>query len=174
MDYKVYVTADTIRGILLEVSRHPKKECIVQMPGIRIGNEFYFDMAADSGINATYEYGMCEKDHDYADHLSTRISEYYDIPAGALTVSQVHKHPPNYEHFSPGDRPANVALAKQFGGVVNGLILVNPNFKLKFWYIDEEGNETSVPWVVQTKKVRKMLPKKKLRYLLDKVEAQEA
>ena len=113
--YHVFVTADTIRGMMLEVSRHPGLECIIQMPGVRIGNDFYFDSVADSGIHAAYEYGMCEKDHEYADHLSTRISEYYDIPEGALTVSQVHKHPPNYTRFSPGDRPANVSLAKQFG-----------------------------------------------------------
>lgn len=172
--FHVFLTSDSLRGILLETSRHPNLECIVQMPGVRIGNDFYFDMVADSGIHATYEYAMCEKDHEYADHLSTRLSEYYDIPPKLLTLSQVHKHPPNCERFSPGDRPANVALAKQFGGVVNGLILVNPDFKLKFWYIDEEGDEIPVPYTVDNAAVRDAMPKKSLKALQRKVEEQEA
>ena len=171
--YHVFVTADTIRGMMLEVSRHPGLECIIQMPGVRIGNDFYFDSVADSGIYAAYEYGMCEKDHEYADHLSTRISEYYDIPEGALTVSQVHKHPPNYTRFSPGDRPANVSLAKQFGGVVNGLILVNPEFKVKFWYIDEKGRETEASYVVDNAAVKAAMPKKSLKRLKKVIEDKE-
>lgn len=173
-EYQVYLTSDTIRGILLEVSRHPKLECIIQMPGVRIGNDFYFDLVADSGMNAAYEYGKCEKDHEYVDHLSTRLSEYYDIPAGSLTVSQVHKHPPGYTHFSPGDRPANVSLARQFGGVVNGLILVDPEFKLKFWYIDERGNEVRVPYIMDDEAVHRAMPRKSLRVLRSIVEGQEA
>ena len=58
--YHIYLTADTVRGMLLETGRHPGNECIIQMPGLRIGDEFFFDMAADSGIHATYTSGMCE------------------------------------------------------------------------------------------------------------------
>ena len=83
--YHVYITRNTYRGMLLEAGRHPGKESIIQMPGIRIGNDFYFDVVADSGINATYMPTMCEKDHMYADHLATRISEYYDFSNGQLT-----------------------------------------------------------------------------------------
>lgn len=172
--YQVFVTSDTIRGIMLEASRHPKLECIVHMPGVRRGNKFYFDMPADSGMNAVYEYGMCVKDHAYVDHLCTRISEYYDIPQDALTVSQVHKHPPGYDRFSPGDSPVNQSLARQFGGVVNGLILVNPDFRLKFWYIDEGGREERAPYVVNDTAVREAMPKKRLRELKSLVERQEA
>ena len=74
--YHVYITHNTYRGMLLEAGRHPGNESIIQMPGIRIGNDFFFDMVADSGINATYTPAMCEKDHVYADHLATRLSEY--------------------------------------------------------------------------------------------------
>ena len=70
----------------------PQSECIVQMAGLREGNAFYFDLVSDSGIHATYQAAMCEKDHEYADHLCTRLSEYYEIPAGRMTVSQIHKH----------------------------------------------------------------------------------
>ena len=76
----VHLSSDALRGILLEKSRHPGTECMVAMPGVRKGNDFYFDMVADSGIHATYEYAWCEKDHKYVSHLSNRISEYYDIP----------------------------------------------------------------------------------------------
>ena len=99
--YHVYITRNTYRGMLLEAGRHPGKESIIQMPGIRIGNDFYFDVVADSGINATYMPTMCEKDHMYADHLATRISEYYDFSNGQLTVSQVHRHPDGCLRFSP-------------------------------------------------------------------------
>ena len=40
--YHVYITRNTYRGMLLEAGRHPGKESIIQMPGIRIGNDFYF------------------------------------------------------------------------------------------------------------------------------------
>ena len=114
-EYHVYLTSDTMRGILLEAYRHPNLECIVQMAGLREGNAFYFDLVSDSGIHATYQAAMCEKDHEYADHLCTRLSEYYEIPAGRMTVSQIHKHPPGCRRFSSGDGPANRSLARQFG-----------------------------------------------------------
>lgn len=169
----VFLTTDTIRGIMLEVSRHPKKECIIQMPGVRYGGDFYFDLVSDSGINATYTAGMCEKDHTYCDHLSTRIAEYYDFPIDKLTVSQVHKHPPGYDRFSPGDAPANTKLAKQFGGVVNGLILVDPEFRLKFWYIDQDGNETEVGYTINDAAVKTAMPRKSLEVLKNKIEENE-
>lgn len=171
--YYVYLTADTVRGMLLETGRHPGNECIIQMPGLRIGNEFFFDMVADSGINATYTYGMCEKDHVYADHLSTRLSEYYDFSNGTLTVSQVHKHPPGYDHFSSGDLPANSKLAVQFGGVVNGLILVDPRFRIKFWYIDQEGHETPAEYEINDQIVRSNMPRISLKKLKKTVETNE-
>lgn len=34
-EYHVYLTSDTMRGILLEAYRHPNLECIVQMAGLR-------------------------------------------------------------------------------------------------------------------------------------------
>lgn len=171
--YHVFLTMDTIRGMMLEVSRHPGLECVIQMPGVRIRGDFYFDMVADSGMKATYEYAMCEKDHLYIDHLSTRIAEYYDFPPERMTVSQVHKHPPGCDRFSQGDRPANLSLARQFGGVVNGLILVNPEFHIKFWYIDAEGNETPVPYSVDDAAVQKAMPKKRVTSLKQDLERRE-
>lgn len=172
--YHVYITHNTYRGILLEAGRHPGNESIIQMPGIRIGNDFFFDMVSDSGINATYTPTMCEKDHVYADHLSTRLSEYYDFSNGKLTVSQVHRHPDGYLHFSPGDHPANIKLAQQFGGVVNGLIFIDPEFRIKFWYIDENGNETEAEYEINDKAVRAAMPRIDLHRLKETVERNEA
>lgn len=172
-DIKIYVTEDTIRGILLEVSRHPHLECIIQMPGLRRKNEFFFDLVSDSGINATYEYFMCEKDHVYVDHLSTMLSRYYKIPKNEITLSQVHKHPPTYKVFSSEDKKINQDLANQFNGVVTGLILVDPNFNLKFWYTDPNGVETPVEYVIDDAKVRRAMPKKDIKELQSLVEYQE-
>ena len=172
--YHVYITHNTYRGMLLEAGRHPGNESIIQMPGIRIGNDFFFDMVSDSGINATYTPSMCEKDHVYADHLSTRLSEYYDFSNGKLTVSQVHRHPDGYLHFSPGDHPANIKLAQQFGGVVNGLIFIDPEFRIKFWYIDENGTETEVEYEINDKAVRAAMPRIDLHRLKETVERNEA
>lgn len=172
--YRVYITCNTYRGMLLEAGRHPGNESIIQMPGIRIGNDFFFDMVSDSGINATYTPTMCEKDHVYADHLSTRLSEYYDFSNGKLTVSQVHRHPDGYLHFSPGDHPANIKLAQQFGGVVNGLIFIDPEFRIKFWYIDENGNETDAEYEINDKAVRAAMPRIDLHRLKETVERNEA
>lgn len=173
-EYQVYMTNDTVRGVMLEKARHPGLECIIQMPGVRIGNCFYFDMVADSGINATYEACMCEKDHVYIDHLATRIAEYYEFPVELLTVSQMHYHPPKYEHFSPGDGPANTKLAQQFGGVVCGIFLVDPEFRMKFWYIDECGRETPVDYIVDDEAVAVAMPKKSLEKLKYEIEKNEA
>lgn len=172
--YHVYITHNTYRGMLLEAGRHPGNESIIQMPGIRIGNDFFFDMVADSGINATYTPTMCEKDHIYADHLATRISEYYDFSSGKLTVSQVHRHPDGYLHFSPGDYSPNIKLARQFGGVVNGLIFIDPEFRIKFWYIDEDGNETETEWEINDKAVRTAMPRVDLAKLKETVERKDA
>lgn len=158
----VFITHDTERGIMLEKARHPGLECIVQMPGRRIDNNFYYDMVADSGINATYEYAMCEKDHEYCDHLSTRIVEYYDFPPEQLVVAQIHFHPAPYKQFSHGDGPANIKLAGQFGGVTNGLMWADPEFHMQFWYIDENGNETPVNYTVDDEAVAAAMPKKSL------------
>ena len=172
--YRVYITHNTYRGMLLEAGRHPGNESIVQMPGIRIGNDFFFDMVSDSGINATYTPTMCEKDHVYADHLSTRLSEYYDFSNGKLTVSQVHRHPDGYLHFSLGDHPANIKLAQQFGGVVNGLVFIDPEFRIKFWYIDENGDETEAECEINDKAVRVAMPRIDLHRLKETVERNEA
>jgi molybdopterin/thiamine biosynthesis adenylyltransferase len=172
--YHVYITHNTYRGMLLEAGRHPGKESIIQMPGLRIGNSFYFDMVADSGINATYTFAMCEKDHVYTDHLSTRLGEYYDFSNGKLTVSQVHRHPDGYLHFSPGDYPANIKLAQQFGGVVNGLIFIDPEFRVKFWYIDENGEETEAEYEINDEAVRAAMPRINLNKLKKNVEHNEA
>ena len=171
--YHVYMTHNTYRGMLLEAGRHPGNESIIQMPGIRIGNDFYFDMVADSGIHATYTPTMCEKDHEYADHLSTRLSEYYDFSKGKLTVSQVHRHPDGCLRFSAGDHPANIKLARQFHGVVNGLIFIDPEFRIRFWYIDENGNETDVDYEINDKAVREAMPRIDLRRLKETVERNE-
>ena len=171
--YRVYITRNTYRGMLLEVGRHPGNESIIQMPGIRIGNDFFFDMVSDSGVNATYTPTMCEKDHVYADHLSTRLSEYYDFSNGKLTVSQVHRHPEGYLHFSPGDHPANIKLAQQFGGVVNGLIFIDPKFRIKFWYIDENGGETEAEYEINDKAVRAAMPRIDLHRVKETVERNE-
>ena len=172
--YRVYITHNTYRGMLLEAGRHPGNESIIQMPGVRIGNDFFFDMVSDSGINATYTPTMCEKDHVYADHLSTRLSEYYDFSNGKLTVSQVHRHPDGYLHFSPGDHPANIKLAQQFGGVVNGLIFIDLEFRIKFWYIDEDGDETEAGWEINDKAVKAAMPRIDLCKLKETVERNEA
>ena len=172
--YHVYITHNTYRGMLLEAGRHPGNESIIQMPGIRIGNDFFFDMVADSGINATYTPAMCEKDHVYADHLATRLSEYYDFSNGKLTVSQVHRHPNGCLRFSPGDYPANIKLAQQFGGVVNGLIFIDPEFRIRFWYIDENGDETEAEYEINDRAVRAAMPRIDLRKLKQTVERNEA
>lgn len=156
--YYVYLSTNTVRGMLLEAGRHPGNECIIQMPGLRIGSESFFDMVEDSGSNSTYTYGMGEKDHVYVDHLSTRLSEYYDFANGTLTVSQVYKHPLGHDQFSPGDLPANSKLAMQFGGAVNGVILVDPKFSIKFWYIDQDGHETPVEYEINDQIVRFVMP----------------
>lgn len=170
----VFITNDTMRGIMLEKARHPGLECIVQMPGRRVGNDFYYDMVADSGIHATYEYAMCEKDHEYCDHLSTRILEYYDFPAEELVVAQLHYHPAPYKRFSYGDGPANTKLAKQYGGVTNGLMWVDPGFHMQFWYIDEDGNETPVEYSVDDDAVAEVMPRKSLSVLKKTIEENEA
>ena len=170
----VFITNDTMRGIMLEKARHPGVECIVQMPGRRVGNNFYYDMVADSGIHATYEYAMCEKDHEYCDHLSTRILEYYDFPAEELVVAQLHYHPASYQRFSHGDGPANTKLAKQYGGVTNGLMWVDPGFHMQFWYIDEDGNETPVEYSIDDNAVAEAMPRKSLSVLKKTIEENEA
>jgi len=172
--YIVHITTDTVRGILLEKSRHPQKECIVQMAGIRKKNHFYFDMVADSGIHATYEYAMCEKDHEYADHLTTRLSEYYEIEPKELTVSQLHFHPNGCHHFSKGDGPANLAMARTYGGAVMGLGFVDPKFRIRFWYIDENGNEYPAEVVMDNGGVARAMPRKELNKLRKLVEDKEA
>lgn len=172
--YHVYITENTYRGMLLEVGRHPGKESIIQMPGLRIGNDFFVDMVADSGINATYTKTMCEKDHRYTDHLSTKISEYYDFSKGRMTVFQFHRHPDYYDKFSPGDFPANIKLARQFGGVVNGLMLVDPEFRIRCWYIDENGNETEATIEINDEAVREAMPFIDLYKLKETVERNEA
>lgn len=117
---------------------------------------------------------MCEKDHKYADHLATRISEYYDFSNGRLTVSQVHRHPNGCLCFSTGDYPANIKLARQFGGVVNGLMFIDPEFRIKFWYIDENGDETEAEYEINDKAVREAMPQIDLTRLKETVEYNEA
>lgn len=172
--YHVYITTNTYRGMILEVGRHPNNESIIQMPGLRIGNNFYFDVVSDSGINAIYTPTCCEKDHVYADHLSTRIAENYDFSKGKMTVSQVHRHPDGCIHFSSGDFEANSNLAKQYGGVVNGLMFVDPEFRLKFWYIDENGKETEAEYEINDRAVMEAMPFVKIEKIKSEVEKREA
>lgn len=169
----VYLTHDTVRGIMLEKLRYPGKECIIQMPGRRIGNSFFYDRVSDSGPASTHTTAMCEKDHDYCDWLSTRILEYHEFPAEELVVAQLHSHPAAYKRFSPGDGPANLHLAQQYHGVTNGLMWVDPEFHMQFWYIDENGNETPVPYSVDDRAVAEAMPRRSLRSLKREIEQNE-
>lgn len=49
--YHVYLTQDPIRGMMLEKARHPGLECIIQMPGRRVGNNFYYDILEASQMS---------------------------------------------------------------------------------------------------------------------------
>ena len=72
--------------------------------------------------------------------------------------------------FSPGDHPANIKLARQFGGVVNGLIFIDPEFWIKFWYIDEDGDETEAEYEINDKAVRAAMPCIDLNRLKEAIE----
>ena len=174
--YHVYITHNTYRGMLLEAGRHPGNESFIQMPGLRIGNNFYFNMVADSGIKAKYSPTMVEKDHQYSDHLATRISEYQDFTKGEMTLAQFHRHLRylgSYDNFSPGDFPANISLARQYGGAISGLMLIDPEFRLRCWYIDENGNETEADIEINDKAVRDAMPLIDVKRLKETVERNE-
>ena len=171
--YHVYITHNTYRGMLLEAGRHPGNESFIQMPGLRIGNNFYFNMVADSGIKAKYSPTMVEKDHHYSDHLATRISEYQDFTKGEMTLAQFHRHLGSYDNFSPGDFPANISLARQYGGAISGLMLIDPEFRLRCWYIDENGNETEADIEINDKAVRDAMPPIDVKRLKETVERNE-
>ena len=96
-----------------------------------------------SGTWGEWEFSKLSVDMRDADVQGcfAELSEYYDFSKGKLTVSQVHRHPDGCLRFSAGDHPANIKLARQFHGVVNGLIFIDPEFRIRFWYIDENGQE---------------------------------
>lgn len=49
--------------------------------------------------------------------------------------------------------------ARQFGGVVNGLIFIDPKFRIKFWYIDENGVETEAEYEINDRAVWAAMPR---------------
>ena len=76
-------------------------------------------------------------------------------------------------HFSNVDKTSNDFLAKEYGGVVVGLMWVDPKFRLKFWYVDEDGNEHSAKTILDDEGVRAAMPKKDLKMLRSIVEKNE-
>lgn len=171
--HKVYITHNTLRCIELEAGRHPGTESIVQMPGLRIGNTFYFDLAADSG-EGKYTPVSCEKEHKYVNHLTQRISELYNFSNGEFTCAQVHRHPDGCMHFSAGDHIPNGILSRKYQGCVCGIYWIDPVFHMQFWYISPDGSETPVPYEVNDDMVHANMPMLDLEQLTAEVEKNEA
>lgn len=169
-EINLYISEQAEREILLENERHPETECMCCGLGRRIENNFFYDRMIDSGMNATYEYAYCVKDHEYVDHVMNIVLQEYDIPEEEVSATQIHEHPKGCKRFSTADKKFNQQLAKEFGGVVAGLMWREPQFHMKFWYIDEEGNEYPANVYVDDQKVKEAMPKKDIRSLLRTLE----
>lgn len=173
-EYRVIMTTDAEVAVLQETLRHPNVESGGNFVGTRVGNTFYLREYTDSGMHARYRYGMFERDYDYTDHLAAILASRYEYGQNPVVYCPQHRHPDGVTVFSAGDRPANVGFAKLFGGVVSGLVNIDPKFRLRFWYIAPDGSMTPVRgYEVNDEAVKRVLPLKSADQLIRSIECQE-
>lgn len=139
-DYQIFFTTKAYVQLLTEIEDYPYVETGGVLVGQRINNTFYVFETVDPGFKADRQRAEFSRHYEYTEHLAYKVAKQYE---GKTTViGYYHRHPGSYDHFSGGDDVSNLEFAKTFNGVISGLVNIDPNFRLSFYYISPEGYQS--------------------------------
>lgn len=139
-NFQIYFTTKAYIQLLTEIADYPYVETGGVFVGQRRKNTFYIFETIDPGFKANRQRAEFSRHYEYTEHLAYKVTNQYE---GKTTViGYYHRHPGNYDHFSSGDDISNLEFAQAFNGIISGLVNIDPNFRLAFYYISPEGNQS--------------------------------
>ena len=138
--YQIYFTTKAYVQLLTEIADYPYVETGGVLVGQRRGNTFYVFETVDPGFKADRQRAEFSRHYEYTEHLAYKVANQYE--GKTTVVGYYHRHPGSYDHFSGGDDISNLEFAQTFNGVISGLVNIDPEFRLAFYYISPEGRQS--------------------------------
>ena len=144
---EIYFTTKAYVQLLTEIADYPYVETGGVLVGQRRGNTFYIFETVDPGFKADRQRAEFSRHYEYTEHLAYKVANQYE--GETTVVGYYHRHPGSYDHFSGGDDVSNLEFAQTFNGVISGLVNIDPDFRLAFYYISPDGRQSrSIPYKV--------------------------
>ena len=169
---EIYFTTKAYVQLLTEIADYPYVETGGVLVGQRRGNTFYIFETVDPGFKADRQRAEFSRHYEYTEHLAYKVANQYE--GETTVVGYYHRHPGSYDHFSGGDDVSNLEFAQTFNGVISGLVNIDPDFRLAFYYISPDGRQSrSIPYKVDDRAFDGILRLKSIDNLLAIIKAQE-
>ena len=170
--FQIYFTTKAYVQLLTEIADYPYVETGGVLVGQRRGNTFYVFETVDPGFKADRQRAEFSRHYEYTEHLAYKVANQYE--GKTTVVGYYHRHPGSYDHFSGGDDVSNLEFAQTFNGVISGLVNIDPEFRLAFYYISPEGHQSkAISYKVDDKAFEGIMVLKSAKQLLDNIFCQE-
>ena len=170
--YQIYFTTKAYVQLLTEIADYPYVETGGVLVGQRRGNTFYVFETVDPGFKADRQRAEFSRHYEYTEHLAYKVANQYE--GKTTVVGYYHRHPGSYDHFSGGDDISNLEFAQTFNGVISGLVNIDPEFRLAFYYISPEGRQSkAISYKVDDKAFEGIMILKNSKQLIDNIIRQE-
>lgn len=154
--YKIFFTKKSYIQLLTEIEDYPYVETGGVLVGQRRGNVFYVFESVDPGFKADRQRSEFSRHYEYTEHLAYKVANQYE--GETTVVGYYHRHPGSFDCFSGGDDVSNLEFARTFNGIISGLINIDPDFRLSFYYISPEGKQSkAIPYEVNDQVFEKIM-----------------
>lgn len=171
-DYKIYFTTKAYVQLLTEVADYPHVETGGVLVGQRHQNTFYVFETVDPGFKADRKIAEFSRHYEYTEHLAYKVANQYE--GNTTVIGYYHRHPGSYDRFSGGDEISNLEFAQTFNGVISGLVNIDPQFRLAFYYIAPSGKQSSaISYIVDDSAFRDIMTFKSPQKVLSQIFNQE-
>lgn len=127
---------------------------------------WYVIEASDPGINAVFRVAYHEGDDVYQNHVCDVISRTYKHPL--VFLGMWHRHPGSLDSFSGTDDGTNYKYAASAGnGCISAIINYDPNFRITFYYAEQDDNRSVRYTKVDVEVGDDKIPNKEIMMLAD-------
>ena len=170
--FQIYFTTKAYVQLLTEIADYPYVETGGVLVGQRLCNTFYIFETVDPGFKADRQRAEFSRHYEYTEHLAYKVANQYE--GKTTVVGYYHRHPGSYDHFSGGDDISNLEFAQTFNGVISGLVNIDPEFRLAFYYISPEGHQSkAISYKVDDKAFECIMVLKNSEDLINRIQYNE-
>ncbi len=143
----IYMSESAFRDIVLETSDHPRTETGGILLGQTIGENWFVAEAIDPGPRTVRTGVYFEYNHTYTTHLANKVARRYQSSLRLLGLW--HRHPGSLDTFSGTDDDTHREyLNLCAGGIISGLVNIDPEFRMTFYRVERPLRYHKVPLIV--------------------------